>query len=455
MDAPTTASQAVAELNAAWQQSLAQMLRISPGTLQLLQPPSPAPTDSPGLWAELDAIPAAGAVSAAAPAGPSFAQVYGSVILNLKPPQPVGLQKALGDYYAPWAAYLASGPPMPAGGVVALYRAWAADHIPDPGIVQAGLIALVQLEQSSVSVAVRMYRAAQAAGNGFAYNLTAADLTAALASATNLSFSFQLPAVGTGTGTGSGTGSGGAGSGGSSSSGQGTGGSSAGGWSIGGWTVVGLTSGGVGPGRPGPAGAGSPGGGTSGTADGGAEPAGPTLFTAAATPAADALALKLLGGGMSVKASFRSLLQFSAGPLSQSVADPPLSEYTPWYYAPALTTAYQTRDNTLWNKTPPTWSQTFGPGGTLLRVCSGLTVADGIMLQYSVPVGLVRAEQQLLQAAAASGIWPFFVPLESPWAVRLVFAANRTTITVTCTAGNPQVLARMVTPIPAALGLSS
>jgi hypothetical protein len=170
----------------------------------------------------------------------------------------------------------------------------------------------------------------------------------------------------------------------------------------------------------------------------------------------DVLTQHILAGGLQVSAKFDSLLQLPAGPLSQQASTPPLSGFTPWYYSAALAMAYQTADNTLWNKTPPTWTQTFGPGGTLLRICSGLMLADGIELRISSPAVLDTQQQKALRSVAKRGMWPFFVPPTNGWTVAVSFdGEGRPTLTLACAAGNPQLLARVVAPIQRALGLSS
>lgn len=170
----------------------------------------------------------------------------------------------------------------------------------------------------------------------------------------------------------------------------------------------------------------------------------------------DALTVALGSARLVVNATFKHVMSFSAGPLSQPSTDPVLSGYKPWYNSAALALAYGTRDNTVWNNTAPTWDTTFGPNGNMPRMTTGMVVVDGIDITISSAASFSSSDQQSFQAAASGGFWPFFsANAASGWSSSVQFSdSGQLQARISSPVGNPQVLGVLVTDMAAALGIS-
>ena len=173
------------------------------------------------------------------------------------------------------------------------------------------------------------------------------------------------------------------------------------------------------------------------------------IFYGEGSASYDQLTTQFAAAGVQVHASFKSVLQFAAGPLGQPSSDPVLSGYTPWYYSPALNLAYHTSDNTVWQHGNPSWADTFGPTGDMQRVCSALIVVDGISVTVTSSAQFSSSDQQTFTYAASGGFWPFFEASSSGgWSSTATFSdSGEATVTITSPAGNPQILGCIVTPI--------
>lgn len=162
-----------------------------------------------------------------------------------------------------------------------------------------------------------------------------------------------------------------------------------------------------------------------------------------------AMAERLATSHLKISAKFQNFLVFAAGPLAQQSSDPVLGAYTPWYNSAALTMAYQNNDNRVWQHGAPTWQGTFGPGGSMRRICSALVVVDGIEIEMTSDASFSSADQEQFQQAIGGGFFPFFeVEHASGWSHKASFNdQGQVTVKSSSPTGNPQVLGVIVTPI--------
>lgn len=158
----------------------------------------------------------------------------------------------------------------------------------------------------------------------------------------------------------------------------------------------------------------------------------------------DTLTEKTTTAGLTVNAKFQKVTTFASKQYSQSNPnDPVLSKYKPWYYGAALSYAYSTKDNTVWNnQNPITWEKAFGDSGFLQRETTALVVADGIDIEITSSASYSSDEQTEIKAAAEGGIWPFFSAKGSGGHTTKVTFNDDGTFTSTTNSplGNPQIL---------------
>jgi hypothetical protein len=146
---------------------------------------------------------------------------------------------------------------------------------------------------------------------------------------------------------------------------------------------------------------------------------------------------------VTVQASFKSVLQFAAQPGS-------------WYVLSALSTAFATPDNTVWNHGTPNWNSTFGPQGNMLRFLTSLIVADGIDLTVTSQAVYNSDQQTTIKNETGIAIWPFFFAEGSTTITTDVSFSSEgyMTVHISSPAGNPVVIGANVTPVSAFLGAS-
>ncbi|WP_175964228.1 hypothetical protein [Burkholderia pyrrocinia] len=102
-------------------------------------------------------------------------------------------------------------------------------------------------------------------------------------------------------------------------------------------------------------------------------------------------------GNVSGQFEFKHVLPFSPTPSS-------------WYVSSALSLAHATTSGRPWNPDSSiNWQSTFGPQGNMQRFVAGLLVVSGMKLQYTSSATLSKADQQLIQANQAEGMWPYYV----------------------------------------------
>lgn len=236
-------------------------------------------------------------------------------------------------------------PHNPQGGILALFQNWSELHMP-PGQAQQAYTAYQQVSQGTVPVAVQMWLAAGGGTGGVkAYSGTIEQLQSAILSAPNASISVASSSA-------------------SSDLSH---------------TWAKLEAGGI-----------------------------FDIFEAGGDTSYEQLTLSTIKSGLTINANFAHVTTFSAGPLATPSSDPILSQYQPWYSSAALNLAYQNNNNVVWNNTPPTWENTFGLNGNMLRTASALIVVDGVTISMTSEAQFDTSQQTQFNAAAEGGIWPFF-----------------------------------------------
>ena len=387
------ADEAMQTLTKQWYNAVVTGCGLDPGSFQLIQAHQQVGSTSEQMWNIFDVVPP---LSVSNYYNPSQANVfstdYGGVINNLNPQNASKFQNDMGDYYAQWTAYLKTDPKMPQGGILALFKNWSEMHMP-PGQAQTCYTDYQQISQGVVTVAVQMWlNAGGGTGGVKAYNATIDQLKSQLQSAPPKSF--QMNSFN------------------ESSDISNT------------WAK--------------------------------AEAAGIfDIFGAGGDTSYSQMTVAIATAGVTIDASFQRLLSFPAAPLSKTSSDPILSQYEPWYSSAALNLAYQNNNNVVWAHTPPTWQDTFGPKGNMLRTTSSLVIVDGINITMKSNVGFSSAEQQQFKAAAEAGLWPFFeVSASGGWSQDISFdTSGNITIKSSCPTGNPYILGAIVTPIGGVLML--
>ncbi|HEX6911957.1 MAG TPA: hypothetical protein VF142_16250, partial [Longimicrobium sp.] len=383
---PDSSQQAMQSLTAQWYNTVTTGLGLDPNTFQLIQTNQPLGTTTEQLWSAFDALPPLSVTNYFNPTQfNSFAQSYGSVVMNLQPTAATAFLKIMGDSYAQWAAYNAANPPVPPQTPLDSFTAWAYRNISNPATQSAAITAFKQTLYTVPGIATNMYINGMGSP-AFAYTTTYAQLQVLLASAPSKTVDMNSSTA--------------------SSDVSHT-------WAQG--------------------------------AVGGAY----SIFSGSASGSYDQLSQQFASSQVTVHASFNSVLQLAAGPLAQGSQDPTLSKYAPWYYAPAMNLAYQNNNNIVWNNNPPTWEQTFGPSGNMQRVCSALIIVDGIDITVTSQANFSQSDQQSFQAAAKAGFWPFFSVSASGGSSSSTSFGSDGSVTVTSSmpAGNPQVFGVIVTPI--------
>lgn len=393
--APTPAEQAVQTFTSQWYNAVVAGLSLDPSTFQLVQGNQLLGSTSATMWAIYDVVPPLSASNLYNPSqAVLFSQQYGSIVMNLIPQGSARFVSDLGDYYAAWVAYLKTVTVMPTGGLFALFQTWAQLNIPDPGVVAKATSDLGLILNGTVPTAQQMWIATGGFSGAMAYNGTINDIQNDLTQARPGNVTMNSATE--------------------SSDLTHT-------WADG--EVGGVFD----------------------------------FFEAAGEASYDAVVSSLSAAGITIQANFQHVLTAPLAPLSSPSQDPILSKYTPWYNSAALTLAYGTRDNTLWQpSSAPTWADEFGPNGALLRTTSALVIVDGIDISITSSAMFNASDQQKIQAAAEAGFWPFFeAEASGGWTNQASFdSSGKLTLTSSMPAGNPTVLGAIVTPITAVMMLT-
>lgn len=391
--ASPSAQLAMETLTAQWYNAVVAGCQLDPTTFQLMQGNVAVGSTSESLWNIFDVVPPLSVSNFYNPSQANvFSQDYGAVVNNLVPQNSNAFQQNMGDYYAQWTAYLKStpSPSIPKGGILELFQNWSALNMP-PNQAQQCATDYQEIAQGVVPVGVQMWLNAGGAPAQKAYNQTITDLQNALQGTRGASVDMSSATESSDVSDSWASGS------------------------VGGWF---------------------------------------DFFAGEAGGEWDNFTTSIAKSGVEVKATFTHLAQFAAGPLAKTSTDPILSGYQPWYFEPALNLAYQENNNTVWQHSAPTWEDTFGVTGNMLRTTSALIVVDGVDITVTSSASFDSAEQQEIKANAEVGFWPFFEASASGGWTNDVEFDDSGTITVSSSSptGNPQVLGAIVTPIASVLG---
>lgn len=386
----SSAAEAMQTLTAQWYNAVVSGCGLDPRTFQLAQGFTQLGTTSEAMWNVFDAIPPATVSHYWNPAQiNNFSSTYGGVINNLIPQNSGEFQRLMGDYYSRWVAYLHGNPSpqIPAGGILQLFNNWQQLNMP-PGQGQAAFTAYQEVSQGVVPVAVQMWlNAGGGTGGVKAYNATIEDLNAQITPSTpGKSVSMNSSTESTDvTHT----------------------------WANG--EVGGVFD----------------------------------FFVGEGSADWDKLTTDVSQAGVEIEATFKHLTTFSTGPLAKTSSDPVLSGYQPWYDSEALNLAFHHNDNFVWNQSPPTWNDTFGPEGNLQFVTTSLVVVSGVEVTVTSAVSLSKSEQESVKSSAAFGFFPFFeAEASGGWTHDFTFSdSGGMTVTSTVPEGVVVVLGASVTPV--------
>lgn len=392
MRAPSTTpadavEQAMANLTAQWYNAVTTQCTLDPQKFQFFQGNTSLSDTSESMWNIVDVIPPLSINEYYDPSQLNiFSQQYGSVITNLKATSGGNFEADMGDYYESWSSYLQTNPPLPPGGVPQLFQTWAEENIPDTSITEKCYADLAEEYTGPVATALNMWL--QAASQVKAYNNTVEQLQSDLEQPNTKTVSMD-----------------------SATQSSNVSNSWAKGESFAAYDFFGE-----------------------------AEVHGNYQQST----------VVMAQSHVTINATFQHLVTFPLAPLSEAdPSDPILKNYIPWYDSSALSLAYQTNDNTLWNDNPPTWEDFFGPTGSMLRTCSALVVVDGITVTMTSDAAFSQAEQTEIQSEAELGIFPFYEGSASGgWSNNVAFDdEGHITVTQSSPLGNPVILGAIVTPI--------
>lgn len=375
-------------LNAQWYNALTSGLNLSPTTFQLMQGNSVIGSLSENLWEFFDAVPPTSVNNYYNPSQlNSFSANYGSIILCLNPPDANLFQDDMGDYYSQWMSYLKTNPPIPAGGMLALFQNWSQMNMP-PNQAQRCYVDYQKIYQGTVESAINLWINAggSSTGSAKAYTTTIEQMRNAISKAPSATINMDSKTA--------------------SSDVTNT-------WA--GGEVVSLFS----------------------------------LFADDTTGTYNNVSQLFISSGLDITAQFTHAATISAGPLYQVSQDPILSGYKPWYNSAALNLAYKNKNSWEIGDTDPTWDSFFGQNGSMLQVCSSLIVVDGISLKISSSASFDTNQQQQIMGQATVGFWPFFIANHSSgWTNNFTFdTQGHLTYTASSPVGSPIILGAIVTPI--------
>ena len=85
------------------------------------------------------------------------------------------------------------------------------------------------------------------------------------------------------------------------------------------------------------------------------------------------------------------------------------TDYRPWYDPAALRYAYKGQNNANVWKSVSDWGSYFGDGGTLPRLITELYFAQDIQITMTSSYSFSASQYKKIEAAAATGFFPFFV----------------------------------------------
>lgn len=386
----SSAGEAMETLTQQWYNALVAGLSLSPKSFQLYQGTQSIGSTSEFIWNILDAIPPKSVNNYYNPnQSNNFSQDYQAVIGNLKPASDNSFEACMADYFNQWMTYLGSADCPDdifdsANLMSKGFKKWAMINAPSQMNCSASLIE--SFYNDVVTIANTMFASAQAAGKGYAYNVTIADLNNAITSAPAKSFTMNSKTA--------------------SSSVTHT------------WAKAS----------------------TSVFFD---------IFSFGGGGSYDKLTTQATSAGLNISASFKHVTTLPGAPLAKASTNPILKGYTPWYNSAAFGRAFGTKDNTVWKNGAPSWDTTFGTDGNMQRVTDTLVIVDGIDITITSETSYSYEDQQTIKAQANAGVWPFFSASGSGGSsTDVTFSdSGAMTVKISSPAGNPQLIGVLVTPV--------
>ena len=173
------------------------------------------------------------------------------------------------------------------------------------------------------------------------------------------------------------------------------------------------------------------------------------FFSASASASWDKFSQDIQQQGVQLQVKYDKVATLMGSPLTNpNTLDVDLSKYLPWYDSKVIQTAYAQNNNNVWQRTAPTWEDTFGPNGNLKNLTVGLIVVDGITTTMTTTASVSQSDRESFKAQAKAGYWPFFkAEGEGGWSTDVTFDdSGSMSITSTSKAGNPNVLGVLVSP---------
>lgn len=173
------------------------------------------------------------------------------------------------------------------------------------------------------------------------------------------------------------------------------------------------------------------------------------FFSASAEASWDKFSQDIQKSGLKLNVKYDKLATLEGAPLATAnKLDPDLTKYLPWYDSKAIQTAYANNNNNVWQRTAPTWEDTFGPNGNLKNLTVALVIVDGITSTMTTTASVSKTDQEKFQAAAKAGYWPFFqVSGQGGWTTETTFNdKGEVTVTSSSKTGNPNLLGVLVSP---------
>jgi hypothetical protein len=350
--APSGAAlQAMEALTAQWYNAVVGACHLDPATFQLAQGFPVLGTTSPQLWTTLDALPTHTLTQFWNPAQmSSFAQTYGAVLSALSPPAEAPFVTAMGDYYTAWNSYkrkqFAQGPLRV--NLLQLFHEWEQANMPSGQGAQAYKLFAGMMGSAPIVAEEMWVRAGGPSGDvTLAYDTTAEQLQTQLEQAGG-PITVQMDSA----------------------------------------TESKSVSNAWASGKMG------------GLFD---------FFWGGGGANYDQLTLDVAQSGVQVETRIEHLLTFSFTPLEQPQPDDPiLKKCVPWYDSAALAQAFQNPNAAFWRDAPPTWEETFGPGGTLTSIKTSLVLAGGISTTITSAATFASEDQAAVKGSASFGFFPFF-----------------------------------------------
>jgi hypothetical protein len=395
MTSDSSAAKAMETLTAQWYNAVIAGCELDPDTFQLAQGFQLLGNTSESLWNTFDAVPPKTLTHYWNPAQiNNFSSTYGGVVNNLIPQNSNRFQQIMGDYYAQWNAYLHTSPQpkIPAGGILELFQEWEQLNMP-PDLGQSAYTAYQEVAQGVVPIAVQKWIDAGGGASGTkAYNATIEDLRSKITPATP----GARVAMNSSTTSKDVTHT----------------------WAQG-------EAGGV-----------------------------FDFFMGGGSADWDKLTAKVSSAGVEIDAEFTHLATFTTGPLAQPSSDPTLKAYKPWYYSDAINLAYHNDDYFVWNQTPPSWAETFGPSGNLRYLTTSIVVVSGVTVTTTSAASFDESEKESVKASAEFGFFPFFeAEASGGWTHHFEFHdSGGFTVTSTVPEGVPVILGAIVTPVSSIFG---